>query len=240
MSRSPSTEPPQRTSRRPWTRRQPARRLATGHWDQLLTTAGSAKTPSSATSSSSANWIGQTVDLEAASSSCSSCYYGAEDPGGVGTDYGLAIQAAETALDTQASVPGRANAQKVIILLSDGDANQTDGGLTNNPCQYGIWAAEQAEATQTSNTVPGNTWFFAVAYGADHSANGSCTDDNSTGANGENLSSGLNAQCAMQLMADNKVTNPSTYTTDAAAKAAICSNSLVAPATRPTGSTTRR
>ncbi len=195
---------------------------ATGYWDVNAPPAGSASTPPHATIASN-NWIGQTVALESAYGSCgSNCQYGMEDPGGSGTDYGLAIHAAEAQLESLASSdPNRATAQKVIILLSDGDANTQDGGVTLTPCQYGI---QQAEAAENQGT-----WVFAIAYGANYDQTGhatakSCTYDASSG----NLA-GLSAQCAMILMADNSVSNkynavsnPGGYTNDAAAKAALC------------------
>lgn len=104
----------------------------------------------------------------------------------------------------------------MIILLSDGDANQTDGGVTNNPCQYGITQAESAEQMNSNpNTSPGNTWIYTIAYGSIYAAGQSCTDDT-----GGNLA-GLSAQCAMILMAHNSVTDTS-YANDTAAKAALC------------------
>jgi hypothetical protein len=168
------------------------------------------------TSNTSKPWVVQTIALESASGGCgSSCKYGIEDPGGVGTDYGQAIAAAEKALDTEAAT--RPTARKVIILLSDGDANTT--AQESNPCQYGITQAENAEAMNGSPyTMPGNTWVYAIAYGAIYAQGQSCTDD--TGG----LLHGLSAQCAMELIADNHVTDPAfqSYATDLYPMSQIC------------------
>ncbi len=184
--------------------------------------AGSSKTPATATTASK-DWIGQTIALEGAYGACgSSCEYGVEDPGGQGTDYGLAIRQAQTNLvNLTTATPSRATAQNVIILLSDGDANTSDG-LTSNPCEFGIDQAEAAEAA--------GTWVFTIAYGAlyNQSSGGSCTGDiyptqanYITGVGGSSSGLGLSAQCAMILMAHNHVTDTS-YGTDAAAKSALC------------------
>ena len=126
--------------------------------------------PAPATTSASKPWVTQTIALEAASGTCTSCVYGLEAPttNYNFTDYGLAIQAAETNLDNLAAT--RPTAQKVIVILSDGDGNITNSGAghtpTPLPCTYGIQQAEAAEQHQPTNTVPGNTWVFTIAYGA--------------------------------------------------------------------------
>ncbi len=128
--------------------------------------------PPSATTSAGKPWVTQTIALEAASGACTSCVYGLEDPTTTYnfTDYGLAIQAAETNLDNLAAT--RPTAQKVIVILSDGDGNITNSGIghtpTPQPCSFGIQQAEAAEQPQPTNTVPGNTWVFTIAYGANY------------------------------------------------------------------------
>ncbi|HUO99090.1 MAG TPA: pilus assembly protein TadG-related protein [Rhizomicrobium sp.] len=92
--------------------------------------------------------------------------------GGVQTDYGQAILAAETVLAND----GNPNSQKVIVFLSDGDANagasNVTGGLSStNECQQAV-AASQAAAAQ-------GMWVYSVAYGASTQGNSSCSTDKS-------------------------------------------------------------
>ena len=122
-----------------------------------------------------------------------------EDPGGAGTDYAGVINAAQTALlsDTRTGV------QRVIILLSDGDAT-ADGP---NACKNGIVNAESAEQPQADGT---STWIIAIAYDAPTSSSSSCTTDqpvSRTNPSGVAVS----GDCAMQLIANNSVTEPSLY-----------------------------
>ena len=166
--------------------------------------------PPNATTSASMPWVTQTIALEAASGACTSCVYGLEAPTTDYnfTDYGLAIQAAETNLDNLAAT--RPTAQKVIVILSDGDGNITNTGTghtpTPMPCTFGIQQAEAAEQPQPTNTVPGNTWVFTIAYGALYkSSNHGCNLD-TTGTY-----AGLSAQCAMILMAHNSITDPQAF-----------------------------
>jgi len=100
--------------------------------------------------------------------------YGLEDPGGAGTFYAGAINAAQSVLAADSRT-----AQKVIILLSDGDANT--GG--SSPCHQGITASQNAQAA--------GTWVFAIAYNAPTSSSGSCTGD----------SPAISALCAMYAIA---------------------------------------
>jgi Flp pilus assembly protein TadG len=107
---------------------------------------GTDATPTTASTS----WVAQTIALQGSSGSCSGqCFYGLEDPGGVNTYYAGAITAAQNALalDTR-------QAQKVIILLSDGDANTSAYGTA--PCHQAITAAGNAENT--------GTWIYTIAY----------------------------------------------------------------------------
>ena len=179
--------------------------------------------PPNATTSASKPWVAQTIALEAASGACTSCVYGLEAPTTSYnfTDYGLAIQAAEANLVTLAAT--RPTAQKVIVILSDGDGNITNSGVghtpTPQPCTYGIQQAEAAEHPQPTNTVPGNTWVFTIAYGALYqSGNHGCNLD-TTGTY-----AGLSAQCAMILMAHNSVTDPQAFPggNESLAKSTLC------------------
>lgn len=186
---------------------------------------GQSTTPPASTIAKS-NWIGQTIMLLPQASSCaSSCEYGLEDPGGAGTNYAAAIYAAQNALVAQAA--SRPTAQKVIILLSDGQAN-TESGLPyspdTDPCQQGVAAAENAESA--------GTWVFTIAYGS--TAPGGCDDDRSAfdGGGVDVGLSGISADCAMILMANNPVTNPYSaanpngYTSNAEAATDLCGNSV--------------
>jgi hypothetical protein len=92
---------------------------------------------------------------------CTSAHYGIENPG-IHTYFADAITAAQSTLVGS----GRANAQDVIILLSDGDANYS---VFSNPCQRAVDAAQAAAAA--------GTWVYSIAYGASTSTSGSCTLD---------------------------------------------------------------
>ncbi len=81
------------------------------------------------------------------------CTAGLTAVGGVGTYYADVITAAQHHLTTN----GRANAQKVIVFLSDGDATAATGGGVNE-CSLGVAAAQTAAAA--------GTWVYSVAYGA--------------------------------------------------------------------------
>ncbi len=97
------------------------------------------------------------------------CNSGLSAVGGYGTYYADAMTTAQSNLTTT----GRSGVQKVIILLSDGDANATSAnmptGKATNQCHEGITAA-QAAATA-------GTWVYTVAYGSSTSSTGSCSTD---------------------------------------------------------------
>jgi Flp pilus assembly protein TadG len=168
----------------------------------------------SATATSSAAWVALTVAIAAADAGCSGqCTYGLEDPGGASTYYADAITAAKAALD--AAPASRSDAEKVIILLSDGVANT----FTSTPCQDAISnaiAAETASANSSAATV------YSIAYGSYTDA---CTDSQSVITNVP-----MNGACAMRLVAD----NPHTDTTHAGvaggtiknAQNALCSGTI--------------
>jgi len=89
--------------------------------------------------------------------------------GGVGTYYSDAITAAQNDL----AANGRAGVQKVIIVLSDGDASSGSSYMTTakryDQCQQ---AVDAAAAAKTSGTR-----IFTIAYGASTSSTGSCSTD---------------------------------------------------------------
>jgi hypothetical protein len=107
--------------------------------------------------------------VKAARGGASGCQQGLSAIGGVQTFYADAITAAQSALVNN----GRSGVQKVIILLSDGDANSQSGNMPsgeyNNQCKEGVTAASAA-------TTAG-TWVYSIAYGADTSSSGSCSTD---------------------------------------------------------------
>jgi len=115
------------------------------------------KTSSTATSLNTASNIVQAVG---GSSSCG----GVQSPGGWSTYYGGALAAAQSYLKAS----GRSGTQKVIFLLSDGDASAATG--PSNQCQV---AVTNADAAATAGT-----WVFSVAY--DSLTSGTCSAD--TGA----------------------------------------------------------
>ena len=98
------------------------------------------------------------------------CAQGMTAVGGVGTFFADAITAAQSALASS----GRPNTQKVIIILSDGDAGANASNMTASEypdqCQEAINAAGAATAA--------GTWVYTIAYGAPTSATGSCSSDN--------------------------------------------------------------
>jgi hypothetical protein len=88
---------------------------------------------------------------------------GLQDPGGQSTYYGGALAAAQSYFTTAPNP--RPAAQKVIFLLSDGDAQAATGPA--NECQTAVTNA------QTAATA--GTWVFSVAYNAMNS--GTCSKD---------------------------------------------------------------
>jgi Flp pilus assembly protein TadG len=98
------------------------------------------------------------------------CSSGMSAVGGVGTYYADAISYAQSTLASSA----KQGMQNVIILLSDGDANGSNGnmpsGKVNNQCRQAIAAAQSATAA--------GTWVYSIAYGASTSSTGSCSTDN--------------------------------------------------------------
>jgi hypothetical protein len=113
------------------------------------------KTSSTATSLNTASNIVQAVG---GSSSCG----GLQSPGGWSTYYGGALAAAQAYLTAN----GRSGTQKVIFLLSDGDANASTG--PSNQCQV---AVTNADAAATAGT-----WVFSIAYDS-LTGNSTCSKD---------------------------------------------------------------
>lgn len=84
--------------------------------------------------------------VKAARGGASGCTAGLTVYGGVGTYYADAVTAAQNYLTTY----GRAGSSKMIILLSDGDANASASNMPsskkNNQCHEGITAAKAAQS----------------------------------------------------------------------------------------------
>ena len=91
--------------------------------------------------------------------------------GGVGTYYADVITAAQASLVAS----GKANTQRVIVILTDGSASASLSVMatnkSNNQCSQAVTAAKAAAAT--------GTWIYSIAYGA-ATGNASCPTD--TGA----------------------------------------------------------
>jgi hypothetical protein len=89
--------------------------------------------------------------------------------GGVGTFFADAITTAQSTL----TATGRPGVQKVIIILSDGDAGATSADMTtaayHNQCAEAVTAAKNAAAA--------GTWVYTVAYGSPTAAGSSCGTD---------------------------------------------------------------
>jgi Flp pilus assembly protein TadG len=97
-------------------------------------------------------------------------------PGGEGTFYAQAISAAQSALQTE----GSSTAQNVIILLSDGEANQAPGdgkmdvtyALSNacspsTVCSPGHQVQQCNQAVANGETAASDgTWVYVIAYDA--------------------------------------------------------------------------
>jgi Putative Flp pilus-assembly TadE/G-like len=134
---------------------------------------------------------------------------GLQTPGGDGTYYAGAINAAETALlSAQAANP---NSQNIMIILSDGDANSTkiagaghNGdvyGSLDDQCQQAIAAAQNATTLLTT--------VYTVAYGAENSG---CSTDKSGSM------AGLSPCSTMQYMSSNWPTDTSHFFSDTSAE----------------------
>jgi Flp pilus assembly protein TadG len=122
--------------------------------------------------STEASSLAGTSNLVAAVGGKTNCS-GMQAPGGEGTYYAGVIYATQAALVASA----RPNAQNVMIILSDGDANATSAHMTSNntkgtypstvdQCHQAVTAAQAATAAGTK--------VYTVAYGAESS--GCATD----------------------------------------------------------------
>ena len=118
-------------------------------------------------SSPGATTLSTTSNMVRAVGGVSGCT-GLQAIGGVGTYFADAISAAQSEL----AAHGRADAQKVIVFLSDGDAGASSSNVGTskyaNQCHQGIAAAQNAAAA--------GTWVYSAAYGAANS--GGCSTDN--------------------------------------------------------------
>jgi len=168
----------------------------------------------------SAAWVGETFAIIADQPGCSAggstqagaCTYGLEVPPSgngyvvccnTGTGYGetfyaTAISQAQAQLDAHS----QSGSQKVIVLLSDGDAN-IDGP---DACKEAIQNAENAEAD--------GIWIISIAYESSNNSSSSCpTDTNgsngNTGTYGGHLS--ISALCTMELISHNPVSDPTDF-----------------------------
>jgi hypothetical protein len=101
------------------------------------------------------------------------CPQGISAVGGVGTYFADAITAAQSSLVTNGRVSGGVPTQRVIILLSDGDAGADASNISAakyaNQCKQAVTAAAAAKAA--------GTWVYSIAYGAPTSSSSSCPTD---------------------------------------------------------------
>jgi len=95
--------------------------------------------------------------------------------GGQGTYYAMAVYGAALRLQSD----GQSGHQKVIIFLSDGDANISSSNVVShsglnisNQCQQAVAAAQYANAQ--------GMWVYTIAYGASTSTSSSCNTDTSS------------------------------------------------------------
>ncbi|MGQ0484421.1 MAG: TadG family pilus assembly protein [Hyphomicrobiales bacterium] len=110
--------------------------------------------------------------VRAARAGAAGCTAGLPATGGVGTFYADVLSAAQAEL----VATGRPGVQRVIIILSDGDATASSTnmppGRATNQCRQAITAA------QTAKTA--GSWVYSIAYGATVSAASSCPMDSPT------------------------------------------------------------
>ncbi len=91
------------------------------------------------------------------------CSTGLQAVGGYGTFYADAVTAAQAYLTTN----GRTGAQKVIIIMTDGDAQSYTAPTTLNECGQAVTAAAAAKTS--------GTWVYTIGYSAGTS--GTCAND---------------------------------------------------------------
>jgi hypothetical protein len=136
----------------------------------------------------------------------SGCQQGLDAVGGYGTYYAGIITAAQSTLTSS----GRTGVQKVILFLSDDDANakssDVPSGQGSNQCHEGISAAAAATAAGTK--------VYALAYGSPTGATpSSCSTD---------TSNPISACSAMQQIAS----TPSMFYSDQQNGSTTCSSSV--------------
>ncbi len=107
--------------------------------------------------------------VKAARGGAAGCTAGVSAIGGSGTFYADAITAAQSYLTAN----GRSGVRKMIILLSDGDANSSYAPTSTNECQQAVTAAAQANAAGTT--------VVTIAWGSPTSS--SCSTDTSPTTN---------------------------------------------------------
>jgi len=152
--------------------------------------------PGGALSTSSA------LAIAAGASTSSSCT-GLQTPGGQGTYYAGAINAALSSLN--AAHTANPSSKNALIILSDGDASASSiTGGTHAGNVYGSLDDQCQQAISVANSAPSYTTVYTIAYGA---ANSGCSTDTSGSLKG------LSPCTAMQKMA----TSPSTFYSDATA-----------------------
>ena len=138
----------------------------------------------------------------------SGCTQGLDAVGGYGTYYAGVITAAQTALTTG----GRTGVQKVMIILSDGNANASSSnvpsGKATNQCHEAITAAQAA-------TTAG-IWVYTAAFGSPTGATPtSCTTDTGSGM-------AISACTTMQTMAS----TPAMFFADTAGGTSTCTSTV--------------
>ena len=120
---------------------------------QIIPLSSDYRTSNAATALNTASHL-----VRAAQGGGSGCAQGLDAVGGVATFYADVITAAQAAL----VATGRSGVQKVIMFLSDGDANASASNMpaakVNNQCHEGITAAQAATAA--------GTWVYSIAYGS--------------------------------------------------------------------------
>jgi Flp pilus assembly protein TadG len=92
--------------------------------------------------------------VKAARGGAAGCTAGVSAIGGAGTFYADAVTAAQGYL----AASGRSGVSKMIILLSDGDANSSSAPKAKNECQQAITASNKVQAAKTT--------MVTIAYGA--------------------------------------------------------------------------
>ena len=140
--------------------------------------------------------------------------------GGVRTYYAGALEMAQQYLAAN-STGSRSNAQNVIILLSDGDANAPAADLPNASTTSGVYPSSVNECQQAvaraSAAKSAGTMIFTVAYGSNGSPSSSCSTDNGAISACDTLRQMASSSSTFfvdQSSANGGCTNPDRPTTD--------------------------